>query len=370
MCYGSAMGDDERREVLRALRQMARGERRNDGRGEEGLRVVLGGDHSRRLDFDVVACHTSADLRRIGLGVGGGEIMLTLRTQGEWVFSYGTLLIEATDRGCGAAFVSALSGWLGTPFEPGSSAARRELPPAPVSGTYVKLGEHSDPDGIQWERLKLFLGQEDDYGEVFLSLAADGRKARLAEKWSRYRLPLLRLLDHGLGDQRRVSDRKVVVVGEGGARFSVPHDWLVIPQVGHMRVTDARDDCCFEVSCLPFPRDAPGLPSLGERLRMVLSDGGHADAAGRSISRDRGDIEIVWAEYDFASDDPARGGSRPARERILLAANDRLQVLATFAYWVDDASWAVAEWERLIHSLCIGGEPLVPSTGEKPALSH
>ena len=231
------------------------------------------------------------------------------------------------------------------------------------------LGVLRDADGIDWDRLKLFFGQSDQgYSEVFLSVAADGGQARLSEKWSRYRRPLLRLFDDAIGQRRELADRKEVVVGDGGARFSVPSDRLVTPREGHLRLTDARDDCCLEVSTIPVPRFAVGLPALAERLSTVLLDGDHGDSAARIASRDRGDMDLAWAEYDYESDDPVRGVRRSARERVLLAANAGSQVLATFSYWIEDEPWALPEWEKIVDTLELAGGGLAPHNGGKVSL--
>ncbi len=361
-----ASDDEDRRDVLRALQQLARGERRTEGRDEQpgAVTIRVGGGDSRALDLEISSIENMADGRRIALRVGEGEISIVFSVRGEWIFSHGDLRLDAPDRTRGGAFVAALARWLGTPLAEATNGT--PSPTLPVDGSYVKLGVLRDADGIDWDRLKLFFGRSDhDHSEVFLSVAADGGQARLSEKWSRYRRPLLRLFDDAIGQRRELADRKEVVVGEGGARLSVPSDWLVTPREGHMRVTDARDDCCLEVSTISVPRFAPGLPSLAERLSMVLVDGDHGDSVARIASRERGDMDLVWAEYDYGSDDPVRGVLRPARERILLAANDRLQVLATFSYWIDDEPWAVPDWERIVDTLEFAGGGLAPDIGGK-----
>lgn len=153
-------------------------------------------------------------------------------------------------------------------------------------------------------------------------------------------------------------ERKRVVLGERAAWFSVPPDWPASRQEGHTRVVDPEDECCVEASFIVLPPLLPGAPNVEARLRHALAESGHADAAQTSF--DRGDIDIAWAEYDFESEDPHRVIRRPARGRWLIAANDAIQVLVTTYYWVDDESWAVPEWERIVATLELrGGAPLV-----------
>ncbi len=353
--------DDDRRAALRAIRQIARGQRRTEGRDQvpDGVRIeVSGGGGSRTLNAEVIATEDAAGQRRVILGAAQGQVSLAFRTKGDWIFSHGDLRVEVPDRACGAALVAAVARWLGTPLAD-SAPADMVGPVAAVEGSFTKLGVLRDADGIDWDRLKVFLGKdESDYAELFLGIAADGKRVSLSEKWSNYRRPLVGLLSRSLGDRRPPANRKVVTVGEGGVWFSVPPDWVVAPQQGHMRVTDARDDCCVEVSYMAVPRFIPGLPSLAERLRFVLAESGHPDAAERIVSHDRGDLDLVWVEYDFESDDTQQPGVRRlARARPLLAAGDHLQVLATFSCWIDDLPWAIPEWERIVDSLEVAGGP-------------
>lgn len=362
--------DEKGREILSAIRGVARGERPTEGRDEvpSTVRVqVGGGTGSRALHADVIAAEESAGERRLTLAAAEGSISLTFRTKGEWIFSHGDLRVDAPDRASGAAFVAALSRWLGTPLEDATPADVAGAPTA-ISGSFAKLGVVRDADGTDWDRLKLFLGEGDDHAELFFGIAADGKRVRFSEKWDRYRRPLLGLLGRALGDRRPPAERKVVTIGEGiGARFLVPVDWRVLPQPGHMRVTDPRDDCCLEVSCMAVPRVVAGLPSPAEQLRQLLEGEGHPEAAGRIVTHDRGDVELAWGEYDFHSDDTQRPGLRRlARARTLLAAHDRVQILATFSCWSDDLAWAIPAWERVIDSLEVAaGLDLIPDLAVK-----
>jgi len=62
-------------------------------------------------------------------------------------------------------------------------------------------------------------------------------------------------------------------------------------------------------------------------------------------------LELLRRVDGYEATDTKSGEKRPARSRILIAANDVLQVLATYAYWPADASWAVPAWETIISTL-------------------
>jgi hypothetical protein len=101
------------------------------------------------------------------------------------------------------------------------------------------------------------------------------------------------------------------------------------------------------------------MPSLLERLRAAL--GGVADPSSCSppVTFRQGPVEFAWTDYGFESDDTERGQRRPARARLLLAANEWCQAVLTFSYWVDDKSWAVPLWERIVATVDLGdGVPL------------
>jgi hypothetical protein len=353
------MSDDEKAlftsKILRAIEDVASGRRRTEGRDEVpgDVRVrVGGGAGSRALSAEVAAVEGGAGERRLVLAQANGRVCLAFKTTGERTFTYGDVRLEAPDRAGGAAFVAAVARWLGTPID---DVTQPDLEGAPVevAGKFARLAVVRHADGTDWERLKVFLGEGDECAEFFLGVSADRTRVTFSEKEDCYRRPLVGLLSQKLGDRRPPAARRVVTVGEViGARFSVPIDWRVLPQQGHMRVTDARGDCCLEVSCVRVPGLAVGLPSPEAQLRQVLASSEHPEAAQRIMTHDRGDLELAWGEHDFESDDAHRPGvRRPARARTVLAAHERVQILATFSCWIDDLSWAIPAWERNIDSL-------------------
>lgn len=150
------------------------------------------------------------------------------------------------------------------------------------------------------------------------------------------------------------ASEKILILDRGNVELAIPRDWKVKPDpAGFMKIEDAAEDCLLEVSYLRIPPLAPGAPTAAERLEAVLPVKVPVTAS------DRGDLRQAWADYPYESDDPERGGRRPARGRWFIAENGRFQVLATFYYWVDDAARVLPAWERIVATLRLGfGEQL------------
>jgi hypothetical protein len=117
-----------------------------------------------------------------------------------------------------------------------------------------------------------------------------------------------------------------------------------------MRITDAEDEAALEVSHQPYPLH-PKLPGVVARVAVALEIDGRSDTAAPITHRDRGDLEHAWTEFEYETDDDKTGLRRTARGRISLIANDALHSLATYAYWPEDESWAVPEWERIMATM-------------------
>ena len=157
----------------------------------------------------------------------------------------------------------------------------------------------------------------------------------------------------------RTVAEKILILDRGNLEFAVPRDWTVKPDpAGFLRLEDGTEECLLEVSYMAPPPIPPGMPDVAQRLRFALETS--PDGRGAPTTRvDRGDLRLAWAEYPYESDDPRRKRRRPARGRWLIAENGRFQALLTFYYWVDDASWAVPAWERIVATLRLGfGERL------------
>ena len=346
------MTNDDRGQIFESIRNVACGVRTLDGRDEvhKGRRIRLAGMDGRALEVRADELDHGGR-RRLELRThNGGELAIVMSPRGELIFPYGDLLIEARDRRCGAAFAEAMASWLGMPLERGP--VDLELPPGIVDGGYVRLGTQRDALGVDWEVLKLFVGHDDRAVECFLRLDRERNRGAFTEKWSRYREDLLVTFDGILGAARRPEARKEVH-GVPMAWLSVPLEWTVAGGNGHVKLGDAHHDVMLEISSAQIPR-LPGSPSSAVRLQTVLALSGQASTVIHE--RDRGDLEIAWAEVLHLADDPVLGTrrQRPACTRWLLALCDIGQVLATFNFWLDDAAWAVPEWERIVSTLRIG----------------
>jgi len=354
-----SLSPDEVRGILGLLQQTARGERPSAGRDEVPgpTRLEIGGMQGRALVCR--ASRTDHDAGALRLVAGAGEIVIRMAPKGEFIYAYGDLVIEAPDRGRGAAFASAMAEWLGTPLDTRQTIdlGQPGLLARPIRGSYVKLGVRDDADGIRWDVFKLFLEGE-HYAEVFLRVSADATRAAFTEKWSKYRAALLVGLDGELGAARAIAERTLVDVFDG-VWFTVPPDWITTRLPDSVKVTDPTDEAGIEVSHQPYPLH-PRLPGVTERLVAAFSD--RNVTADQVVTVDRGDLELAWTAYEYEAVDTKTGDKRPARARALIAANDVLQALVTFAYWPPDEGWALLEWETIISTLRLAGHhpDLVP----------
>src|SRR6185369_17168502 len=141
-------------------------------------RLEIGGMQGRALACQ--ARRPGHDAGALRLVAGAGEIVVRMTQKGEFIYTYGDLIIEAPDRERGAAFATALADWLGTPLdprrtrdpgEPGDPGDPGE-PSRVIRGSYVKLGVRDDADGIRWDVFKLFMEGEHP-AEVFFRVSAD-----------------------------------------------------------------------------------------------------------------------------------------------------------------------------------------------------
>ncbi|MEJ7597107.1 MAG: hypothetical protein WKG01_04285 [Kofleriaceae bacterium] len=325
---------DQDRRIFKSIKLVARGERVIDGRDHvaSGQRLSLAGMQGRALEVSVDQ-RALGDRRHLTLRAGHGELSIAMQLRGEQLFPYGDLTVSTRDRRHGATFADAMADWLGSPL-----ASRRsdlELTPGIIEGGFVRLGQQRDVDGVEWEVLKLFVGTGDDPAEFFLRLDRAGGRGALTEKWARYRVGLLTVIDGVLGAARELEPRQEVH-GVATAWLTVPRDWIATSTDGHVTVTDARCRVVLELSSAAMPL-AVGTPGVYERLQTVLALAGHG---GTTVhDRDRGDLALAIAELPHG--------------RWLIAASGVGQVLATF-HCPDDDGWAIAEWHRIVSTLRIG----------------
>lgn len=147
---------------------------------------------------------------------------------------------------------------------------------------------------------------------------------------------------------------KFVILDRGNVELAIPRDWTVKPDpAGFLKLEDSNENCLLEVSYLRLPPLREDAPSVEERLRHVLVTSEHP--AGDVKVIETKDVRAAWTDYPYvAADRDRKGNLRAARGRWLVAANTLFQVLMTFYYWADDATWAVPAWETIVRSLRLG----------------
>ncbi len=147
---------------------------------------------------------------------------------------------------------------------------------------------------------------------------------------------------------------KVVVLDRGNVEFLYPGDWtLGRGPHGSLTLGDPTESCRIDVSYTKLTPEAASVP-IEELLRALLS---HAPEAG-----DQPEIEtlsdvtrrLAWADYAYVTPDKRSGSARDAHGRWLVGTNGLFQLLMTFYYWSEDASWAVPAWKRIVDTIEFG----------------
>ena len=102
-----------------------------------------------------------------------------------------------------------------------------------------------------------------------------------------------------------------------------------------------------------LPPEAAGLP--GDRLlRELLSHVPEAGSEAEIQASSESNLRFAWTDYAYPSTNKRTGDAAEAHGRWLLGSNDLFQILMTFHYWADDASWAVPVWERIFETVQFG----------------
>ena len=147
---------------------------------------------------------------------------------------------------------------------------------------------------------------------------------------------------------------KIVILDRGNVEFLYPDRWSVARNKdGYITLSDPTESCRLEVSYTKVSSQAAGFP-VERLLRQLLS---HVPEAGSEIeihtSADPNG-RVAWTDYAYPSTDKRTGDAAEAHGRWFLGSNDLFQILMTFYYWADDASWAVPAWKRIIETLQFG----------------
>jgi hypothetical protein len=158
-------------------------------------------------------------------------------------------------------------------------------------------------------------------------------------------------------------DENILILNRGAVRLAVPRSWTVEGKaegLGYLNITDPTDSCALQISCLTIPPLLPTAPPIEEMLREAIPKD-HPSALFATVRTSRRqETEIAWTDYEYEEKDTERQEWRMAHARMLFASNKIFGALLTFYYWEDDTAWAVAAWERMVETLDLGEQLLLP----------
>ena len=147
---------------------------------------------------------------------------------------------------------------------------------------------------------------------------------------------------------------KVVVFDRGNLEFLYPNDWHVARNKdGYITLSDPTESCRLEVSYTTLPSGA-GEIAVEELLKRLLSQVPEAGAETPIETISDANRRIAWADYAYPSTHKRTGEPSEAHGRWLVGSNGLFQLLMTFYYWADDASWATRVWERVVETVQFG----------------
>lgn len=252
---------------------------------------------TRRLALEVVADLPADGCPRLVLRAGAGELIVRIDH-----FAH-RVELTAADRAIGAGFVDALARWLGMPLAAAARTGER-MPSATLAGSFARRCDD--------HLLELFVADT----EALLYLDSDLARAEFAEKWASHRAQLLRALERTIGLHRSLEQRAPLVLPQV-ARVTVPRGWVV--DRARARAADPTNRVALALAAPPRADDL----DLGSCAR----------------THDRGDLAYV----EHAA----------PRRRVLVATAqpEAREAIATFEFPPAAASWALAEWERIVTTL-------------------
>ncbi len=147
---------------------------------------------------------------------------------------------------------------------------------------------------------------------------------------------------------------KIVVLDRGNVEFLYPVDWTVTrSKEGYITLSDPTESCRLEVSYTKVPTEASNV-AADRLLQQLLTHIPEAGSRPEIESTSDANRRFAWTDYSYPSIDKRTGNAADAHGRWLLGSNGLFQVLVTFYYWADDASWALPCWERIFETLQLG----------------
>jgi len=147
---------------------------------------------------------------------------------------------------------------------------------------------------------------------------------------------------------------KIVVIDRGNVEFLYPEQWSATrSKEGFITLSDPTESCRLEVSYTKVPPEAVGFP-VDRLLQKLLTQVPEAGTNPEIETRSESNRRFAWTDCGYPSTNKRTGDEAEARGRWLLGSNDLFQILMTYYYWADDASWAVPAWERIVDTLQFG----------------
>lgn len=158
---------------------------------------------------------------------------------------------------------------------------------------------------------------------------------------------------------RAMQPEAILILDRGHTELVVPADWPVSAQPGgSLKITDPRDQCSLEISCMSTPDPGVTAP-VGLFLESTLAGSEKAAERGPIETLQRGPTAVACCTYAFSEMDTDMGRERRAFGRTVFASRGGLHVLVTAAWWEDDDAWARPVVERATETISLGdGRPL------------
>lgn len=147
---------------------------------------------------------------------------------------------------------------------------------------------------------------------------------------------------------------KVIVLDRGNVEFFYPGEWSVSrgPQ-GSVTLSDPTESCRLDVSYARFPAGAKPVAADG-LLTKLLEHVEEAEVKPEIENVKEPSRSLAWCDYEYVTQDKRTGNPKTARGRWLVGQNELFQILMTYYYWEEDASWAVPAWTRIVETIQLG----------------
>ena len=149
-------------------------------------------------------------------------------------------------------------------------------------------------------------------------------------------------------------EEKIVVLDRGNLEFLYPKAWKMEgSRDGYLVFTDPEESCRLEITYTSLLQEMKQLsPEL--LLKQLIKNVPEASANEKIYTISNGTVNFAWLDYAYPSTNKHTGNEAEAHGRWLLGSNGLFQLLMTFYYWIDDSSWAVPAWERILETIQLG----------------